>query len=94
MWLWMVSSVAGSLLDAASTKWFKDTQAGIWCYARFEQIANWATDRYGIDILDKEGIAWRRKYPGVAKQLDTLNSDLELLSKRLDKLDKKKRKDE
>jgi len=49
MWLWMVSSIAGSLLGAASTKWFKDTKAGLWCYAKFEQIAEWATERYGID---------------------------------------------
>ena len=50
MWLWMVSSIAGSLLGAASTKWFKDTKAGLWCYAKFEQIADWATERYGIDM--------------------------------------------
>ena len=72
MWLWIVSNVAGSLLGAASTKWFKDTRAGVWCYDRFDDIAEWATKRYGIDILDKEGIAWRAKYPNVAKEIDSL----------------------
>ena len=73
MWLWMVSSIAGSLLGAASTKWFKDTKAGYWCYNKFDEMADWATERYGIDILDKEGLAsilmlprelmnWKRDY--------------------------------
>jgi len=91
MWLWMVSSIAGSLLGAASTSWFKDTKAGLWCYAKFEQIADWATKRYGIDILDKEGIAWRRKYPNVAKQIDELNADVDALAKKVATLEKKKK---
>ena len=89
MWLWMVSSIAGSLLGAASTKWFKDTKAGLWCYAKFEQIAEWATERYGIDILDKEGIAWRTKYPNVAKQIDGLNAEIDALAKKVATLEKK-----
>jgi|TARA_B110000503_G_scaffold141153_1_gene233848 hypothetical protein len=83
MWLWIVSNVAGSLLGAASTKWFKDTRAGVWCYDRFDDIAEWATKRYGIDILDKEGIAWRAKYPNVAKEIDSLRKDIDALAERL-----------
>ena len=91
MWLWMVSSIAGSLLCAASTKWFKDTKAGLWCYDKFEDIADWATERYGIDILDKEGIAWRRKYPNVAKQIDELNAEVDALAKKVATLETKKK---
>jgi hypothetical protein len=91
MWLWLVSSIAGSLLGAASTKWFKDTKAGVWCYNKFEQIANWAKDRYGIDVLDKEDIAWRTKYPSVAKQIDGLNAELDALTKKVATLEKKKK---
>jgi hypothetical protein len=83
MWLWIVSNVAGSLLGAASTKWFKDTRAGVWCYDRFDDIAEWATKRYGIDILDKEGIAWRTKYPNVAKEIDSLRKDIDALAEKL-----------
>jgi hypothetical protein len=83
MWLWIVSNVAGSLLGAASTKWFKDTRAGVWCYDRFDDIAEWATKRYGIDILDKEGIAWRTKYPNVAKEIDILRKDIDALAEKL-----------
>ena len=83
MWLWIVSNVAGSLLGAPSTKWFKDTRAGVWCYDRFDDIAEWATKRYGIDILDKEGIAWRTKYPNVAKEIDSLRKDIDALAEKL-----------
>ena len=81
MWLWMVSSIAGSLLGAASTKWFKDTRAGVWCYNRFDDIADWATERYGIDILDKENIAWKTKYPNVSKKIDELELRIRELEK-------------
>ena len=63
MWIWVVSNIAGSLLGAASTAWIKDTKVGVWGYSKFEDIADWAKDRYGIDILDKEDIAWKTKYP-------------------------------
>ena len=54
MWIWVVSNIAGSLLGAASARWIKDTKVGIWGYKKFEDIANWAQERYGIDILDND----------------------------------------
>jgi len=74
MWLWMVSSIAGSLLGAATTEWFKDTKAGKWCFDKYLDIAYWANEKYGLDILDKEEISWRKKYPGVNKQIMKLES--------------------
>ena len=76
MWIWVVSNIAGSLLGAASTTWIKDTKVGVWGYSKFEDIANWAQERYGIDILDKEDIAWRTQYPNIAKRIDDLEQRL------------------
>ena len=76
MWIWVVSNIAGSLLGAASTTWIKDTKLGVWGYSKFEDIADWAKDRYGIDILDKEDIAWRTQYPNIAKRIDDLEQRL------------------
>ena len=90
MWLWLVSSIAGSLLGAATTRWFKDTKAGIWCYAKYEAIAVWATERYGIDILNKEDIAWRTKYPNVAKRTDELEERINYLELEIRRLQKGK----
>jgi hypothetical protein len=69
MWLWIVSSIAGSLLGAATTEWFKDTKAGKWCFDKYLNIVYWANEKYGIDILNKEEISWTKKYPGVNKQI-------------------------
>ena len=76
MWIWVVSNIAGSLLGAASAAWIKDTKLGVWGYSKFEDIADWAKDRYGIDILDKEDIAWRTQYPNIAKRIDDLEKRL------------------
>ena len=76
MWIWVVSNIAGSLLGAASAAWIKDTKLGVWGYSKFEDIADWAKDRYGIDILDKEDIAWRTQYPNIAKKIDNLEQRL------------------
>ena len=81
MWLWILSNVAGSLLGAASTKLFKDTRAGHWCYNKFDYIADWAAERYGVDILDKENIAWKSKYPNVSKKIDELEAKIVELEK-------------
>ena len=86
MWLWLVSSIAGSLLGAATTKWFKDTRAGVWCYYKYDAIADWAVERYGIDILDKESIAWRTKYPNVAKKTDELEQRINFLELEIKRL--------
>ena len=83
MWLWMVSSIAGSLLGAATTEWFKDTKAGKWCFDKYLDIAYWANEKYGLDILDKEEISWRKKYPGVNKQIMKLESRVRELENKI-----------
>ena len=45
-------------------------------------ICGWAAKRYGVDLLDKEGIAWKRKYPKVAAKIDDLESRITKLEKR------------
>ena len=83
MWLWMVSSIAGSLLGAATTEWFKDTKAGKWCFDKYLDIAYWANEKYGLDILDKEEISWRKKYPGVNKKIMKLESRVRELENKI-----------
>ena len=60
-------------------KKLKDTKLGVWGYSKFEDIADWAQERYGIDILDKEDIAWRTQYPNIAKKIDDLEQRLKNL---------------
>ena len=76
MWIWVVSNIAGSLLGAASAAWIKDPKLGVWVYSKFVDIADWAKDRYGIAIVDKEDIAGRTQYPNIAKKIDDLEKRL------------------
>ena len=74
MWLWIVSNIAGGLLGTATAAWFKDTKAGKWCFDKYLDIAYWANEKYGIDILDKEEISWQQKYPNVNSKIIKLES--------------------
>tara|TARA_R110002096_G_scaffold386820_1_gene580954 strand:+ start:717 stop:977 length:261 start_codon:yes stop_codon:yes gene_type:complete len=82
MWIWLVSSIAGSLLGAATTEWFKDTKAGKWCFDKYLDIAYWANERYGFDILDKEEISWKIKYPNINQKIITLEKRIVELEKK------------
>ena len=74
MWLWIVSNIAGALMGAAATAWFKDTKAGKWCFDKFLNISYWANEKYGIDILNKEEISWTQKYPQINSKIIKLES--------------------
>ena len=77
---WVVESV--SLENGFTWIKLKDTKLGIWGYKQFELICGWAAERYGVDLLDKEGIAWKPKYPKVAAKIDDLELRITKLEKR------------
>jgi len=82
MWLWIVSSVASSLLGAASVSWFSKTKAGMWCETKWLDISWWANDKYGIDIFDKEEVSLHNKYPKLTARIIKLESRLTELEKK------------
>ena len=54
MWFWIVSSITGSILGSATSKWFEKTAMGRWFNRKMENIYNWAADRYGFEVLKSE----------------------------------------
>ena len=80
MWLWLISSIAGSILGSAADSWFADTKAGIWFYKKVDQISGWAARKLNIKILAEED-AWKKKYPNVAKKMDDLDNRLSELER-------------
>ena len=80
MWLWLISSIAGSILGGAADSWFADTKAGIWFYKKVDQISGWAARKLNIKILAEEE-AWKKKYPNVAKKMDDLDNRLSELER-------------
>ena len=80
MWLWLISSITGSILGSAADSWFVDTKAGIWFYKKVDQISGWAARKLNIKILAEED-AWKKKYPNVAKKMDDLDNRLSELER-------------
>ena len=78
MWFWLISSIAGSIIGAASESWFRDTKLGVWFYAKLDSLYTWATKRYGFKMLtdEKKRMA---KFPELTKQLRSLEARIRLL---------------
>jgi|TARA_B100001093_G_C26004924_1_gene667195 hypothetical protein len=80
--LWIYTSIIGALAGAAFLAYFKDTHAGIYCYAKLDQILDYLVDRWGWTWLQQPEDVWRKKYPKITKKIDEIE-------RRLDALDKK-----
>lgn len=77
--LWIYTSILGALLGAAFLAYFKNTRAGIWCYARLDQFLDYLVERWGFTWLEQPEDAWRKKYPKITKKIDDLESRLKKL---------------
>ena len=51
MWLWMISSIGGSILGSAADSWFADTKFGVWFYKKVDNTCTWAANKLNIKIL-------------------------------------------
>lgn len=70
--LWIYTAIAGSLLGAAFLAWFKDTHAGLWCYAQFDRFLDYLVDKFGWEWLQDDPLSWRKKYPKITKKIDEI----------------------
>lgn len=77
--LWIYTAIAGSLLGAAFLAYFKDTRAGLWCYAKLDQTLDYLVERWGLTWFEQPTDAWRKKYPYVTKKIDELENRIVLL---------------
>ena len=80
MWIWIVSSIASSILGSAADSWFADTKAGIWFYNKVDDVSTWASKKLGLKILKDEN-NWKTKYPNVAEKIETLEARIKKLEK-------------
>lgn len=77
--LWIYTGIGGSLAGAAFLAYFKDTKAGLWCYAKLDQFLDYLVARYGWTWLEQPTDAWRKKYPFVTKKIDELEARIRIL---------------
>ena len=80
--LWIYTSIVGALAGAAFLAYFKDTHAGIYCYAKLDQILDYLIDRWGWTWLQQPEDAWRKKYPKITKKIDEIERRLNALDKK------------
>ena len=80
--LWIYTGIGGSLAGAAFLAYFKDTKAGLWCYAKLDLFLDSLVEKYGWTWLEQPTDAWRKKYPHVTKKIDELEERIKLLEKK------------
>lgn len=80
--VWIYTGIAGSLFGAAFVFWFKDTSAGLWCYAKFASMLNYFVERWGWTWLAPNPDAWRTKYPHITIKIDELETRLQKMEKK------------
>ena len=72
--LWIYTAIVGALLGAAFLAWFRNTRAGLWCYALFDRILNSITQRYGWTWFQEPDDVWRKRYPKITQKIDELEA--------------------
>jgi len=78
MWFWLLKSVAGSIIGAATESWFRDTKLGVWTYAKLDSLYTWASKRYGVKMLTDERKRMA-KFPELSKRLDSIEARIRIL---------------
>ena len=78
MWIFIITSITGSILGNAVDSWFADTRLGIWFYKKTAELSTWATNKLNINILKEEN-KWKKKYPNISKDMDNLSKRIKFL---------------
>ena len=77
--LWIYTALVGSLFGLAFSTYFKSTRIGLWMYGKFDLVADYLVERWGLTWLQQPTDAWRKKYPHVTKKIDELEGRLQKL---------------
>ena len=80
MWVFLVSSIASSIIGSAADSWFADTKLGIWFYKKVDYVSTRASKKLGLKILKDEN-NWKAKYPNVAIKIQELEARIENIEK-------------
>ena len=79
MYLWAAKSIASALLGTASAAYIKNTKLGHWAYRKFEAVADYIKNRWGIDMLDSAEAEWQTRYPRLIEKINQLEARISKL---------------
>ena len=80
MWIFLISSIVGSILGGAANSWFADTKAGVWFYKKVDDVSTWASKKLGLKVLEDEN-NWKAKHPHVSQKIDELEARINKIEK-------------
>ena len=78
MWIFLISSIASSIIGNAADSWFADTKLGKWFYQKVDDEASSASKKMRLQVLQDEE-NWKTKYPNVSKKIDELETRVKQL---------------
>ena len=78
MWIFLISSIASSIIGNAADSWFADTKLGKWFYQKVDDVSSWASKKLRLKVLQDEE-NWKTKYPNVSKKIDELETRVKQL---------------
>ena len=67
MWIFLISSIASSILGSAANSWFADTKAGIWFYKKVDNVSTWASEKLGLRFYKMNKIGKRNTLMSVVR---------------------------
>ena len=82
MWVFLINSIAGSILGMAANSWFADTKLGIWFYKKVDDVSTWASKKLGLKVLADENKC-KKKYPHVNQKIVELEARVNKLERRI-----------
>ena len=77
--LWIYTSILGALAGAAFLAYCKETKAGLWAYAKLDQILDYLVAKFGWTWLEQPEDAWRKKYPKITAKIDHMENRIKEL---------------
>ena len=81
MLLFLISSIAGSILGNATDSWFAGTKMGKWFYRKIDDVASWASRKLGLKVLSDE-TNWKTKHPNISLKIDNLEARIKQLEEK------------
>lgn len=71
MYWYLLKTILSSVIGSSFYNWFKDTRFGVWFQNTLDDLMDYATEKYDIDLAKKEE-RWFNQYPGLKDRIDAL----------------------
>ena len=86
---WILMAMPSGIIGAATSSRFEWTKTRTWLFLQVNKLANWASARYGIDILRPDEYKFRKKYPHLDKYIKELEQKAWIHEKQLKRLEER-----